>query len=169
MLKEVFLKKRIEKKEYIKSEFKNFLFIIKDIHIENYNKIMKECTQHGKTSVYKHCLKVGFLSYLLAKKLKMDYISIARGAFLHDFFLYDWHTTKTAKHWYILKDLHGFKHPETAKENAVKIFDVNEIEQDIIENHMFPLTFYRLPKHKEAVIVILVDKYCSTIETFKRF
>ena len=61
---------------------------------------------------------------------------------------------------------HGFTHPRTALENACKYFNLNEIEKDIIEKHMWPLTLRKVPKYKESVVVTMVDKYCSTKETF---
>ena len=41
--------------------------------------------------------------------------------------------------------------------------ELTEIEQNIIKRHMFPLTVIP-PKHKESVIVCLVDKYVATKE-----
>ena len=61
---------------------------------------------------------------------------------------------------------HGFTHPKVALDNAVKYFNLNNIEKDIIEKHMWPLTIRKVPKYKESVIVTMVDKYCSTQETF---
>ena len=43
----------------------------------------------------------------------------------------------------------------------------NEIEKDIIAKHMWPLTLRHVPKYKESIIVTMVDKYCSTKETFE--
>lgn len=40
---------------------------------------------------------------------------------------------------------------------------MNEIEIDIIKKHMWPLTIV-LPKYKEALVVMLVDKYCALME-----
>lgn len=44
------------------------------------------------------------------------------------------------------------------------IFDLNDMEKDIIINHMWPVTI-KLPRTKEAFILTLVDKYCATYET----
>jgi uncharacterized protein len=41
---------------------------------------------------------------------------------------------------------------------------MNNIEKDIIEKHMWPLTL-RLPRYKESYVVLMVDKYCALTET----
>jgi uncharacterized protein len=96
---------------------------------------------------------------LVCRYLGLDYCSAARGGLLHDFFLYDWHITKQQK------GLHGFTHPYTALKNANRFFNLNDLEKDIIVKHMWPLTI-RLPKYKETLIVVLVDKYCAIMEIF---
>ena len=45
----------------------------------------------------------------------------------------------------------------------MKIFELNEIEQDIILKHMWPLTV-KLPKYKESYIITLADKYATYLE-----
>ena len=42
-------------------------------------------------------------------------------------------------------------------------FEITDIEKDIIVKHMFPLNM-ALPKYKETVVIILVDKYCGLID-----
>lgn len=81
------------------------------------------------------------------------------GALLHDYFLYDWHIHDKSHR------LHGFKHPKTALNNALKHYDLNKREIDIIKNHMFPLTLVP-PHHRESIMVCLSDKICSSFETF---
>ena len=44
-------------------------------------------------------------------------------------------------------------------------YSLNNIEKDIIEKHMWPLTL-RLPKYKESYVVLMVDKYCALFETW---
>ena len=120
---------------------------------------MENYIHHGKVSCLEHSLHVSYYSYLISKRLGVDIQSTTRGALLHDFFLYDWHCTKTEG------GLHGFTHSKLALENANKHFELNEVEKDIILKHMWPLT-WRLPKFKESFVVMLADKYCATIETF---
>jgi len=122
---------------------------------------MKGFVQHGAVSTYDHCLRVAMTSFWLARRfdLRVDPVSLVRGAFLHDFYLYDWHHSKNITHW------HGFKHPLIARLNADVVFRLNEKERNIIESHMWPLTVTRLPHCREAAVVCLSDKLCSTQET----
>ncbi len=53
-------------------EFEN---VIKDLTINPTVQKMKEFRQHYNTSCYEHCLNVAFYSYLIAKKLNLDYKS----------------------------------------------------------------------------------------------
>jgi uncharacterized protein len=46
---------------------------------------------------------------------------------------------------------------------AVKHFDLNQKERNIILRHMWPLTVIP-PKSKEAMIVSMMDKYCTVRE-----
>lgn len=120
---------------------------------------MEKFIQHGSVSCLEHSIAVSRISYRLCKKLGLDYRSAARGGLLHDFFLYDWHTTKTQG------GLHGFTHPVTALRNAKNHYSLNPVEEDIILKHMWPLTV-RTPRYKESMVVSLVDKYCSATEIF---
>lgn len=124
---------------------------------------MNNFTQHGNTSTLLHCIAVSYFSVRLAEKLGIDYNrrELLRGALLHDYFLYDWHE-KDKSH-----RLHGFTHPGRALRNANRDFQLSEREQDIIGKHMFPLTPFP-PKCREAMLVCLVDKWCSTYEVFSR-
>ena len=73
--------------------------------------------------------------------------------------MYDWHNHQDEG------PLHGFAHPHIACRNAVLYFQVCPEIQHIISTHMWPLTLRNVPHSREAVIVCLVDKYCSTLET----
>lgn len=140
-------------------------------------KKMKKYMQHGDISCLKHCLRVSYVSYLFAnylnKKLhwNLDKRAIARGALLHDLFLYDWHKDGATlkKVSYNPFKLHGFTHPERALRNANKYFRLNKKEKDIIRNHMWPLTFFHMPRSKESMVVCLSDKYCAWKETIEGF
>lgn len=123
----------------------------------------KKLIQHGDVSVFAHSMAVAAYSVKLAKKLgiRYDRRSLIRGAMLHDFFLYDWHKINN-----VGDGLHGFAHPNTASKNAVRYFDLNKRELDIIRKHMWPLTITKLPKYRESWLVCAADKYCSLLETF---
>lgn len=119
--------------------------------------------QHGRVSCLQHSLSVAYCSFWLCRRLRLRFNmrSLIRGALLHDFFLYDWHKAGGSH------GLHGFTHPTTALLNAKKHFRLNKTEQDIIHNHMWPLTIYRLPHCRETLAVCVMDKYCSLAETFR--
>ena len=121
----------------------------------------RQFIQHGDTSVYSHCVAVAYVSLWFSYRLHISVSkqSLLMGAFLHDYFLYDWHIPdKTHR-------LHGFTHPAKALENAKKDLMLNAIEKDIILRHMFPLTILP-PMKRESWIVTLSDKICSFMETF---
>ncbi len=120
-------------------------------------KSMNNYIQHGDITTFNHFLNVSYKSFLISKKLNLDYISCARAGLLHDFFLYDWHDHEP------LDKLHGFAHPHIALKNAENNFQLNDIEKDIIVKHMWPLTL-KAPKYRESYIVCFVDKYCSLSE-----
>lgn len=125
---------------------------------------MKLYPHHGVTSCYRHCLNVAYYNYYWSRKLGLDARSAARGAMLHDLFLYDWHThaKKTGDRF------HGLTHPQKAYKNAEKFFELNEKEKDIILNHMWPVTIRKIPHTKEGWITTVTDKYCGAYETSRR-
>ena len=137
--------------------------ILSDILSNETVKQMHNYIQHGEISCYTHCYYVAYYTYLICKKLKLDYKSAVRGAMLHDLLLYDWHTTSPAD--INEKGVHAWAHPRIALKNASKIFNLNDTEKDIIRNHMWPVTL-KFPKTKEAFIVSCMDKYSATAETF---
>lgn len=121
---------------------------------------MKNYTQHGHTSCYRHCMRVAYYNYRICRFLGLDACSAARAGMLHDLFLYDWHThaRKTGQRF------HGLTHPRRALCNAGRHFVINDLEQEMILKHMWPLTVVP-PCHPETLIICLVDKYCSLCET----
>ncbi len=143
----------------IAQEFKD---IIKELLQYKQLHDMHQYVQHGDTSTFEHCLMVAYCSYRMAKALPghFNYKSLIRGAMLHDFYLYDWHIPHHSHR------LHGFSHARCALDNASKLVTLNATEADIIEHHMWPLTFRRYPRSKEAFLVCMVDKFCSLAETF---
>ena len=121
---------------------------------------MKQYNQHRGVDCLEHSLNVSISSYIICKKLGLDYRSAARGGLLHDFFLYDWHTENPHG------GLHAFRHPKIASMNANKNFNLNKREQDVIKKHMWPLTV-SLPKYPESFVVIFVDKFFCISEAFR--
>lgn len=121
---------------------------------------MDNYRQHGDISCLQHSIFVSYISFLFCRKVGWDYRSAARGALLHDLFLYDWHDTD------LTGILHGFTHPITALNNANTHFSLNQMEQDIIKKHMWPLVL-SLPSYKESFVVSFADKYCAIAETLR--
>ena len=123
---------------------------------------MRNYIQHGTISTYEHCESVTELAFLLNRRLRLgaDERILVTGAFLHDFYLYDWHAYDGGTH-----RLHGFFHPGKAMNNARKVFKITDREAEIIKNHMWPLTITRIPRTREAWIVCMADKYISAMET----
>ena len=137
-----------------------FMEIIKPL-IENETVLeMKKYRQHYETTTFDHCLEASYYCYKICKKRKLDYVSAAKAAMVHDLFLYDWRVKQPDR-----KGLHAFTHPRTSYENACKIMDLNDLQKDMILKHMWPLTL-KLPRYRESYLLTLVDKYCALSESF---
>lgn len=122
---------------------------------EEFNKINN--IEHHGISRLEHSLKVSYYSYKLAKFLKLNYYSVARGGLLHDFFLSS--NDRTDKE----RLLDTFTHPKRALKKASNTFNLSDMEKDIIIGHMFPL-YRSIPKYFESWIVNLTDKVIGTYE-----
>ena len=153
---------KLKKHTNVKNEFE-FYSIIEDLIQNDTVQKMKNYKQHYNTSTFEHCLNVAYLNYKICKKLKLDYKSAARAGMLHDLFLYNWRDSRKKLN---LESYHAFIHPKIALENASKLFDLNEKEQDIILKHMWPVTL-TFPKYKESYIITLTDKYSTLKESFE--
>lgn len=152
-------------KEHMKIEEKSIREILRDYINNEHCLRMKRFIQHGTVTTYAHCINVVNIAVKINKLFgeKANTHDLVVGAFLHDFYLYDWHKQDGRDY----KGLHGLKHPEIARLNAEKVFNINDNVKHIIETHMWPLTITKIPKSREAVIVTLSDKYISLLETFK--
>jgi len=135
-------------------KYNEFYRIIKDIlkldefkKLKNYN--------HHEGNRYDHCLSVAYYTYLVTKKLHLNYKEATRAALLHDFFTDE------------VKDLGSFsrlnKHPNVALENASKYFELTKLQKDIISKHMFPFTFIP-PKYIESWLVNIIDNLVAISE-----
>ena len=120
---------------------------------------MKEYTHHG-INRYDHSYRVALHTYKITKMFHLNYNSATKAAILHDFFLDEVDDKNTIDK---LKS-----HPEVAVYNTKKYFDINEMEEDIIKKHMFPVTTSP-PKYLEGWIVDFVDDYVSVFERVKSF
>jgi len=119
---------------------------------------MASYTQHGVVSTLDHCRSVAEVSWWISKRLHVpvDERPLLTGAFLHDFYLYDWHGSG----WQ-----HSYRHAPRACKNASKAFGVDKHTQAIIRSHMWPIGITHPPRTREAVIVCLADKLVSLHET----
>lgn len=123
----------------------------------NFNKITLE-THHGMSRM-DHSMKVARGVYNISKKMNLDYESATRAALLHDFFTNEELCGKKG-----FREL--YTHPSIALQNAKSEFEINDIEANAIEAHMFPVSL-KLPKYKESWILSIVDKTISTVELFQ--
>ncbi len=123
--------------------------------------------QHGDTSCLLHCIAVAFYSMRIldALHVRYDRHALVRGALLHDFFLYDWHTHKHMRRRG--ERPHAFTHPAAALNNARECISLSDKEENIILRHMFPATLIP-PSCREGLIVCLTDKFCAVYESIHR-
>lgn len=115
---------------------------------------------HSGNNTLQHVENVANMSFLLAQKLgiHVDEAALARGAMLHDYYLYTFKDTKISAYRHVIS------HPETALRNASRCHDLTDKEANIIRSHMWPMTLLHPPRSKEAVLVCLADKYCAVNE-----
>lgn len=132
------------------------------IEHKEYQKMKSIPHHHG--CVFDHCMDVAYSSYKIACKLRLDVDSTIRGALLHDFYLYKFRKRKD-KNIVAEGYRHSRNHPQIAVENALKYFELNEKEKDIIKNHMFPIGF---PRSSEAWVTTFADKILALIEYSSR-
>lgn len=139
-----------------------YIKITEDIISNDTIQKMNQFLHHINVTCLEHSIGVSYYCYCICKYLRWDYISVARAGLMHDLFLYDWILCRKSKSL----PLHGFQHPKTALKNAVRHFQLNALEKDIILSHMWPVSF-SFPKYKETWIIVAVDKYCCLIEIFR--
>lgn len=139
----------------------NYKTLIEDI-LENkeFNKL--EAIEHHGTNRLKHSIRVSYYSYKICRIIGIDYISAARAGLLHDFFLSKNDRTKKER----ISSF--FLHPKKALKTATNNFQLNDIEKNIIESHMFPVNI-ALPKYLESWIVSIVDKIVGTYEFLEKY
>lgn len=118
---------------------------------------LEKYPQHEVTNSFVHSHNVAVYAFHLARKKDwgIDLNTLALGAMLHDYYLYD------IKESGLTDYQHGVRHPVTALENAGQCFDIDDKVKNIILSHMWPLPFVERPKSREAVLVNLADKYCA--------
>ena len=121
---------------------------------------MKEIPAHIGSNVYIHTFKV--VKKVMKKAIKsrrnLDLENLLIAAIFHDYYLYNWRTTKDRPH------PHGKHHPRIAAENAKRDFNIPEESQRMIKTHMWPFNFFNPPKGKEARILCNVDTWIALLE-----
>ena len=135
-----------------------YLNLVNDILENNEFNKLTEIGHHGLSRL-EHSIKVSYYSYRITKKLNLDYESTARAGLLHDFFITNkkFKVKERAKSFYM--------HPKYSLENSSKYFELNKVEKNIIESHMFPI-YIKIPKYIESWTVSFVDKvYQRYVET----
>ena len=135
---------------YPNEEFNNIIMPI--VSNEEYQKT-KNCVHHGMNR-YDHMVRVAYYSYRITKFCHLNYVSATKGAILHDFFLDDYGE---------MNPLTFVNQLGLALKNSMKYFDLNDLEQDIIASHMFPVG-KTIPKYLESWIVNLVDDFSCFYE-----
>ncbi len=134
---------------------KDFESIAEKIIYSDKYQSLKEENHHG-LSRYEHSMRVARNTYKISKKLKLDYVSATRGALLHDYFTdEDYRNTKGFKKYSM--------HPVIALNNAIREYELNEIEENIIVSHMYPMGKTK-PNYKESWLVTGVDKSVAIYE-----
>lgn len=132
--------------------------IVEDIlKHEEFLKLQHEL--HHGISRFEHSVRVAKMAYRMSKKLGMDYERVTRAALLHDFYTDEDTLKYNAKQ--TLKT-----HPSIALDNAKKYFDLDKMQENIIEAHMFPLT-KKIPTYKESWLVSGADKIVATHEMYR--
>ena len=132
--------------------------IVEDIlKHEEFLKLQHEL--HHGISRFEHSVRVAKMAYRMSKKLGMDYERVTRAALLHDFYTDEDTLKYNAKQ--TLKT-----HPSIALDNAKKYFDLDKMQENIIEAHMFPLT-KKIPAYKESWLVSGADKVVATHEMYR--
>ncbi len=114
---------------------------------------------HHSLNRFDHSVRVSYYSYKIAKFLRLDYESVARGGLLHDFFLVDNKNITLRERAFTLVN-----HPKYSLNYSLKFFDLNDKEKNIIVSHMFPVCPIRIPKYLESWIVDIVDDVISIKE-----
>lgn len=131
-----------------------FFSIIDDLLRHSLVQQLDNCPQHFRFTRLRHSMDVAYLSFVIAKLLRLNSRSVARAGVLHDLFFHAEGQNSTS----LL-----FSHPRIALENARQVCTLSPLEEDIILKHMFLLT-PAPPKSVEGFVVTLVDKYCALRE-----
>lgn len=133
--------------------------LVADILEDETIQSLKKYRHHIMTTRFQHSVNVSYYNYLICRFLHWDAVSAARAGLLHDLYFYETEDYDR----YESKKSHSANHPLVAYGNASSMFSINPIEEDMIVKHMWPVAS-RFPHYKESYVIIIVDKYCATLE-----
>ena len=134
----------------------DFEYMCEDILNNARFKSLNKELHHGITR-YEHSMHVAKTTYFFLDLFNARNLSdVTRAALLHDFY-----NDKEIDEYNAVDKLNV--HPEVALKNAKENFEINNIQEDIIVNHMFPST-KKLPKTKYGWLVSFIDKGVAIYE-----
>ncbi len=127
--------------------------------------VMLQFSQHGSCNTFQHSVYVAEYARNIARFLHLNVseAELARGAMLHDFYLYG------IKESGISAWRHGTGHAKVALDNAEAEFDLTDRERDIIYSHMWPLNITHLPHCRESFLVSTADKATACVERLRQW
>ncbi len=137
--------------------YNEFLEVVGDLIEAPEFKKLDMCSHHCGVSRMQHCINVAYYSFLICKKLNLNYRAAARAGLLHDLFYYDWQRSGMSI------SQHAVLHSAIALKNAEKLTELSDLERDIIKNHMW-LCGNIWPRHRESYVVSMADKLCAVWE-----
>ncbi len=123
----------------------------------------KDMDQHNEqNNLFDHLVYTSYISYVVCKRLKLDAVSAARGALLHDFRFKHSKDDINQLKWF-------FVHSSYSHHHATNLFNLSPLEQDIVKKHMWPMTPHLCPRYLESFVVSFADKYCAAVEMLGLF
>ncbi len=114
--------------------------------------------RHHKLDRRQHVLNVSWYAFLLARRCHLDSAACARCGLLHDLFFYNFSEEDCGKSEHIRN------HPQQALANARALTELSPREEDIILNHMWPMSVEHCRHCKETYLVACIDKLCCLLE-----
>lgn len=150
------MKKMLE--EYILND-SDFMNVIANYFTDEQVQSLKNVPHHDSNRL-NHSLKVAYHSYKICKKHNLNYESVAKAGLLHDFYF---NRIEECNNFADKVKVFAKEHPEDALKNAEGRFYLTPLERDIIVSHMWPASVH-IPKHRESLILSIVDKFYSLKE-----
>ena len=117
---------------------KEYMEIVSDILESDVFQSTENFIMHGTTTCMEHCIDVSYMTYKIARAKGLRYQEAARGALLHDLFLYDWHTQGNR--------IHGFTHQVW---NKSRFYTSLHLPLDNINNYKYILYNSSVPEEQK--------------------